>query len=357
MPKKRESNEGDQKTVSLKALAAYLQLSPATISLVINKSPRAQSIPKATQERILEAAQKLNYKPNFFARSLRSRRTFTVGVLVPEAREGYSTMVIRGIENYLLDAGYFFFMASHHRHPDLVDQYPRMLMERSVEGIIIIDTLLEREIPVPVVTVSGHQKIPGVTNVVLDHQRAADLALRHLYELGHRDIAFMKGQSFSSDSAVRWDAICRAARSLKLEMPPELCVELLEDTVSPELGIPVMDEVLKRGHPFSAVFAYNDLSAIGATYSLREAGLRVPEDVSVVGFDDIPLAAFQNPSLTTVRQPLEKMGAVAARTLLDRIQGNTELPDEILVEPELAVRKSTGPVNANPRRAARKTSA
>src|SRR5579883_922269 len=355
MAKKRESNETEQKTVSLKALAAHLQLSPATISLVINKSPRAQSIPKATQERIFEAARKLNYKPNFFARSLRSRRTFTVGVLVPEAREGYSTMVIRGIENYLLDAGYFYFMASHHRRPDLVDQYPRMLMERSVEGFIVIDTQLEQDVPLPIVTVSGHQKMSGVTNIVLDHQRAADLALRHLYELGHRDIAFMKGQSFSSDTEVRWDAICRAARALKLDMPPELCVELLEDTISPELGIPVMDEVLKRGHPFTAVFAYNDLSAIGAIHSLREAGLRVPEDVSVIGFDDIPLAAFQNPSLTTVRQPLEEMGAAAARTLVDRTQGTIDLPDEIRVEPELAVRKSTGPAPAASSRTARKS--
>jgi DNA-binding LacI/PurR family transcriptional regulator len=347
MPKKRESDEGEQKSVSLKSLAAHLQLSPATISLVINKSPRAQSIPKTTQDRIFEAARKLNYKPNFFARSLRSKKTFTVGVLVPEAREGYSTMVIRGIENYLLDAGYFYFMASHHRRPDLIDQYPNMLMERSVEGFIIIDTVLNEKIGVPVVTVSGHQKLDGVTNVVLDHRRAAELALRHLVELGHKNIAFMKGQSFSSDTEVRWDSICRAAGELKLNMPPELCVELLEDTVSPQLGIPVVDQLLKRGHPFTALFAFNDTSAIGAIHSLREAGLRVPEDVSVVGFDDIPLAAFQNPALTTVRQPLEQMGATAARALLDRIQGATEFPDEILVEPELAVRKSTGPVKGS----------
>jgi DNA-binding LacI/PurR family transcriptional regulator len=341
MPKKRELNESEQKSVSLKSLAAYLQLSPATISLVINKSPRAKSIPKATQDRIFEAARKLNYKPNFFARSLRSKKTLTVGVLVPEAREGYSTMVIRGIENYLLDAGYFYFMASHHRRPDLVDQYPRLLMERSVEGFIVIDTQLNEKIGVPVVTVSGHQKLDGVTNVVLNHRRAAELALRHLVELGHKDIAFVKGQSFSSDTEVRWDSICRAACELKLNMPPELCVELLEDTVSPQLGIPVIDQLLKRGHPFTALFAFNDTSAIGAIHSLREAGLRVPEDVSVVGFDDIPLAAFQNPALTTVRQPLEEMGATAARALLERIQGANEFPDEILVEPELAVRKST----------------
>ena len=212
-----------------------------------------------------------------------------------------------------------------------------------MEGFIMIDTVLNEKIGVPVVTVSGHQKLDGVTNVVLDHRRAAELALRHLVELGHKNIAFMKGQSFSSDTEARWDSICRAARELKVNMPPELCVELMEDTVSPQLGIPVVDQLLKRGHPFTALFAFNDTSAIGAIHSLREAGLRVPEDVSVVGFDDIPLAAFQNPALTTVRQPLEEMGAAAARALLDRIQGATEFPAEILVEPELAVRKSTGP--------------
>jgi LacI family transcriptional regulator len=117
------------------------------------------------------------------------------------------------------------------------------------------------------------------------------------------------------------------------------------DTFSPLVAYPVMQEFLQKKKEFTAVFAYNDFSAIGAIRSLREAGLKIPEDVSVVGFDDVNSAAFQNPSLTTIRQPLQKMAEIAAQTLLDRLNGK-EVPKEILVEPELIVRESTGPNRA-----------
>jgi DNA-binding LacI/PurR family transcriptional regulator len=328
--------------VSLKFLADYLGLSPATLSLVMNRSAVADSIPKATQDQIFAAADKFNYRPNFMARSLRTQRSFTIGVLVPEVSEGYATLVMSGIEEHLLREGYFYFVASHHHRPDLIDEYPKLLLARSVEGLIAVDTPWHHDLSIPVVTVSGHNEVNNVTNILLDHRLAAELALEHLFKLGHRRIAFIKGQEFSSDTEARWDAIVQAAGRLGLTIHARLTTQLQGEVPSPDLGYKVTRRLLAKQEPFSAIFAFNDISAIGAIRALREMGLRVPEDVSVVGFDDIQSAAFQNPGLTTVRQPLRKMGKIAAETVLRRItRDGMDHPKEITVEPELVVREST----------------
>lgn len=334
------------KRVSLKFLADRLGLSPATVSLVMNRSPVADSIPQETKDRIFAAAQKHKYRPNFVARSLRTQRSFMIGVLVPEVSEGYAAMVMSGIEDHLLREGYFYFVASHRHRQDLIDEYPMLLLARSVDGLIAVDTpWVHDDLAVPVVTISGHNEVKGVTNILLDHERAAELALEYLVKQGHRRVAFIKGQAFSSDTETRWNAIVTTAARLKLPVLPELTAQLRGDVPTPDLGYHVTQKLLAKREPFTALFSFNDISAIGAIRALREAGLRVPEDVSVVGFDDIPGAAYQNPGLTTVRQPLRKMGVIAAEHLLQRIArpSTDSFPKLITVEPELIVRDSTGP--------------
>ncbi len=335
--------------VSLKFLAEHLGLSPATVSLVINRSPAARSIPPRTQERIREAARELNYRPNFMARSLRAQRSFTIGVVVPEISEGYAALVMSGIEDHLLEEGYFYFVVSHRHRPDLIEEYPHLLQQRAVEGLIAVDTPCQKGVLIPVVAVSGHREVEGVTNIALDHALGAKLAIHHLAELGHRNIAFIKGQEFSSDTKVRWEAELRAAQELGLEINERLVAQLEGESPSPELGYEVTRRLLAKSEAFTALFAFNDISAIGAIRALREAGKRVPEDVSVVGFDDIQSAAFQNPGLTTVRQPLWEMGVIAAKTLLRRINAPTKTPypKTITVEPELIVRASTAPASTH----------
>jgi len=330
------------KPVSLKELAEHLGLSPATVSLVMNRSSVADSIPQETKDRIQAAAKKFKYRPNFFARSLRARRSFTIGVIVPEVSDGYSASVMSGVEDYLLNQGYFYFVASHRHRADLIDEYPRLFVERSVDGIIAVDTPWTVPLAIPVVTVSGHNQVKGVTNVVLDHARAAQVALKHLSELGHRSIAFIKGQEFSSDTEIRWSSIENTANDLGLAITSSLVAQLQGDSPSPEPGYEATKKLLASNKPFTALFAFNDMSAMGAIRALREAKLRVPDDVSVVGFDDIQSAAYQNPALTTVRQPLREMGRIAAETLLVRIQGRSGAQrGEIMVEPELIVRGTT----------------
>lgn len=339
--------------ISLKTLGEYLNLSPATISLVLNNAPGVRSIPQETRDRVVEAAAKFDYRPSFYARSLRKRQSFSVGVLVPELSDSYATQVLAGVEEFLIEEGYFYLTASHRRKPDLIEEYPRLLMERSVEGFIVIDTILEKSLPLPVVVVAGHRKIDGVTNVVLDQKRAAELALRHLYQLGHRKIAFMRGGSHSSDADDRWTCLMAVARDLKLVIAPENSVQLELRVSTPELGFAPANELIARGGEFTALVAFNDISAIGAIRAFMNHGLRVPEDISVVGFDDIQGAAFHNPSLTTIRQPLQQMGTVAARILLQRIRGQATFPDVVPIHPELVIRESTCP--PNPKRARRRS--
>jgi DNA-binding LacI/PurR family transcriptional regulator len=327
----------------LKGLANYLQLSSATVSMVINNAPGAKSIPQRTQERVKAAARELNYSPNFMARSLRQKRSFAVGVIVPEISEGYETLVMSGIEDYLLSKGYFYYVVSHRHRKDLIEEYPRLLHRRGVEGLIAVDTECPVNEQVPVVAVSGHRVLPRVTNIELDHNLAATLAIEHLCRLGHRNIAFIKGQVFSSDTELRFNAIRSSIHSLGLSLNPQLVAQLEGESSSPELGFRAMQKILATKQPFTALFAFNDVSAIGAMRALAESGLRIPRDVSVVGFDDIQSATFQNPALTTVRQPLREMGIIAAKTLLSAINSPTaaQQPKSIMVKPELIVRDST----------------
>jgi len=330
-------------SVSLKSLAEHLGLSQAAVSLVINRAPGAKSIPQRTQELIRKAARELNYRPNHLARSLRQQRSYTIGVVVPEISEGYAALVMSGIEDHLLQEGYFYFVVSHRHRDELIEEYPLLLQQRAVEGLIAVDTAITGAAEVPLVAVSGHREVPGVTNIVLDHARAAALAMEHLTKLGHRQMAFIKGQAFSSDTAIRWESVRTAAEALGVTIKDGLVGQLEGESSSPELGYHVTKKLIASGEPFTALFAFNDISAIGAIQALREAGRQIPQDVSVVGFDDIQSAAFQNPALTTVRQPLREMGMLAAETLLRRIAAPPEAPypKEIVVQPELICRAST----------------
>ena len=334
----------DNRPPNLKQLAEYLHLSQTTVSLVLNNSPAGRSIPQHTRDRVFEAARKLHYRPNYFARSLRNSRSLSVGVIVPDLSDGYFPVVMNAIEAHLLKSHYFYVTASHYRRPELVEEYARRLMERAVDGLLLLDTPAQIHVPVPAVAVSSHNPAPGVTNVVLDHDRAARLALEHLLGLGHERIAFMRGATGITDAKYRWKSIVEVAQEMGIAVDTGLCMQLQEATQTPEAGYELMRELLRVRRDFTAVFCFNDISAIGAVRAMTDAGLHVPEDISVVGFDDIITAAFSQPSLTTVRQPLRQMGTTAAEVLLDRIaDSEKEWPTEIVMEPELIVRESTGP--------------
>jgi LacI family transcriptional regulator len=340
--------------VNLRMLADHLGLSQTTVSLVLNNSPSARSIPQETRDRVVEAANRLDYRPNYFARSLRQKRSMTVAVVAPDLSEGYFTRVMNGVVEELIHAHYFFFTACHYWNKDLLKRYPRMLVERAVDGFLLLDTTLEESaVPVPQVAISSHSATPMVTNIVLDHYTAAKLALQHLYNLGHRRIAFMRGPKAIPDSEYRWMGIQKVAEELGLGTDPSLTVHLDSSgwplktghhPMDPQIAYAPTRALLERIPGVTALFCFNDTAAMGAIRAIKDAGLDVPGDISIVGFDDITSAAFTTPSLTTVRQPLAEMGKRGAKVLLERIADKKKVfPSEIVVEPELIVRESTGP--------------
>jgi DNA-binding LacI/PurR family transcriptional regulator len=339
--KKATDNNG---RVTLRTLATHLGLSLTTVSVVVSDSPAAQAIPPATRKRILAAASELHYRPNYFARSLRKQSSMSVGVMVAEMSEGYFTLVMNGVEEYLVAAKYSYLLAAHYWKPELMEEYPKMLLERSVDGLLLVNTPTPARVHVPIVSISGHQSLSGVTNIQLNHKLAAHLALKHLAELGHRRVAFMKGQDETVDSDPRWEEIMEAARTHHMELHPELLIRLTENSWSPALGYGPVKALLSRTKDFTALFAFNDIAAFGAIRALHEAGLRVPHDVSVIGFDDVLSAPYGIPSLTTIRQPLRDMGKMGAECLLHRINHpKASYSRQVIVQPELVVRESTGP--------------
>jgi LacI family transcriptional regulator len=341
-------------------LAEHLELSQTTVSLVLNDSPSAKSIPQETRNRVTEAAKRLNYRPNYFARSLRQSRSMSVGVLAPDLSEGYFTRVMSGVVEELTAAHYFYFTACHDWKRELIEKYPRMLVERAVDGFLLLNTPADHiAVPVPVVAISAHTVTENVTNIILDHHQAVQQALGHLHELGHRRVAVLRGPRAIPDSEFRWESCLEVAREIDLKLDPSLVVRIDAAAwsiktgyhpMAPEIGYKPMQALLEKTRDFTAVFCFNDIAAIGAIRALKEAGLRVPEDVSVVGFDDILSAAYATPSLTTVRQPLTEMGKRGAQILLERI-GNRdkEYPTEVVMSPELVVRESTCPAPARRR--------
>jgi len=331
-------------------VANKVGLTPGTVSAVLNDTPACRSVPGQTKQRILTAARELNYKPDFWARALRLRRTHTIGVIAAEIGDPYGSVIISGIERHLRQKEFSFLTTIHRHEAGLLQSQSRLLVERGVEGLITIDTSIDEPLPVPTVAIAGHRSVEGVTNISINHRAAVFSALRHLADLGHREIAFMKGPDTSSDSRDRWNSIVQVASEVGICIQPELVVDLNDPegnaARTPEHGYPFAQELLRRNRRFTALFAYNDNSAIAAMRVFQDAGLRVPEDISVVGFDDIQPASYARPALTTVRQPLQQMGEMAARSVLERIEGDAGYVPEIAIEPQLIVRKSTAHAHA-----------
>jgi DNA-binding LacI/PurR family transcriptional regulator len=333
------------KPVSLRDLAAYLGLSRTTVSLVLNNSPVAQALTPETRERVLKAATELHYKANYFARMLNNKRSQMVGVLSPDFGEGYDSSILTAIERVLIDRNYLYFVSSHHWDKALIQQRLQVFAERGAEGVILINTPVPAESVLPLVSIGSWEFDFPLTRIMVDNAYGIRLALEHLHGLGHREIAFLRGHAQSSDAEARWAACVEIADKLHLRIDKANVVQLkrIGDGLNAiREGYLACQQLLKTSQGFTAVLAFNDLSAIGAMNALREAGKRIPEDVSVIGFDDIQAATIIQPALTTIRQPMTRMGVVAASEILARIENPNLEPRNIVLKPELVIRQSSG---------------
>ena len=336
------------KPVNLKVLSEHLGLSATTVSLVLNNSPVAKGIPEKTKERVITAARELNYKANYFARSLSKKRSYLVGIVTPDLSEGYDAGVLAGIERLLMERNYVYFISNHFLSETLVQRTLQTMVERGAEGLILVNTPIVSHPEVPTLAIGSLQSIKGLPLIRTDNAQGVHLALEHLVTLGHRRIAFFKGHKGSADTEERWKGVQRVAAELGVKIDPKLAIQLKRADTSSSLGIQegyiAAQALLSTQLEFTALFAFNDMSAIGASNAFRDAGLRLPEDVSVVGFDDIQVASVVYPPLTTVRQPLREMGELAARNIVDQIEGKRRLKMKTTLSLELVVRKSTARV-------------
>jgi len=341
------TNQPATKRTSLKDLAAHLGLSQTTVSFVLNNAPLAKNLTAETRQRVLEAARQFNYRPSYFALNLNKSGSDSVGVLVPEHSEGFFTVVMGGAERYLLSKHFVYFTACHYWKPKLIEEYAQLLIKRGAEGLLLLNTNADFDSIVPVVTVAGRKEKECVTNVVIDHMAAARMAIQHLYENGHRKIAYMKGHRHVIDTDSRWETVMQIAREFGVQPTPERIIQMRTSAWSPEVGYAPAKQLTQATRDFTALICFNDTAAIGAIRALHEQGLRVPHDVSVIGFDDIVGAKFHVPSLTTIRQPLAMMGRLASKILLDRIANpRKKYAPTIMVKPKLIVRESTARAKA-----------
>jgi LacI family transcriptional regulator len=343
--------------VTIRDVAERSGFSSATVSIVLNNAPLARYIPDTTKERIQKSAQHLGYRPNLFARSLRGRRSHTVGVMVFDMTDPYCTLVLRGIENTLYQSSFLPILTDVHNERSRFERYLEMLLDRRIEGLVVLANWLFVDINVladleknniPTATVGRELKNDKISSVIVDNAAGAYAALEHLHSLGHRKIAFIRGPRRLSDTEPRWRGVRALARERDLEIDLRLVVDLPEsgDPLSSfEQGYKLTEELLRSRRPFSALMAFDDMSAFGAIRALSKAGVRVPDQCSVIGFDDVSPAAIYSPSLTTVRQPMESMGTAAATLVLDAINAGLEKkPTQTIhrrIVPELIVREST----------------
>ena len=353
MGSSRQKNE----MITIRDVARESGFSSTTVSIVLNNAPLARYIPPATKKRIERAAKRLGYRPNLFARSLRSKRSHTVGVMVFDMTDPYCTLILRGIENTLYQSSYLPILTDVHNERARFERYLEMLLDRRVEALIIvanwlfvdIDVLADLEkSSIPTAMIGRELQTDTVSSVIVDNEMGAYTALEHLYSLGHRQIAFIRGPKTLADSAPRWKGIRSFAKSKGLELDPDLVLDLPEsrDPISSfEAGYKLTEELLKRKLHFTALMAFDDMTAFGAIRALVRAGVRVPEQCSVIGFDDIAASSLYTPPLTTIRQPMEAMGAMAVNVVVEGINAVQEKRELSAVHrkiaPELAVREST----------------
>lgn len=343
--------------VTIRDIARDSGFSVSAVSLVLNNAPLAKYIPEQTKKRIQGVAQKLGYSPNQLARALRSQRTTTVGLMVFDIKDPFCTPILRGIERALYQLSHLSILTDAHNDRARFERYLELLLERRVEGMIVIANWLVVDINllaelerqrVPTIVIGRELKTDAVGSVVVDNEAGGRIAMEHLCKLGHRRIAFIRGPKILGDTPLRWKGVKSVARSTGFAVDPKLVVDLpnaFDPNYGFEIGAKLTEELLRRKRPFTALMAFDDITALGALHALTKAGIKVPDQCSLIGFDDVAPAAYSIPPLTTVRQPLEVMGETAADIIAGAMNAVAEKrefePVHIRLLPELVLRRST----------------
>jgi DNA-binding LacI/PurR family transcriptional regulator len=334
--------------VSIKDIARAAKVSHPTVSRALSDSPLVNG---ETAKRIRQIAASLGYRPSAIARSLATKKTKTIGVVVTSIADPFIADVISGVEEAANDHGYSVFLANSNANPDREVKVVHSFHERRVDGILVTASRvgalyvpLLSQLKVPIVLINNQhpdETDEFIYSVTIDNIKASTEVMRHLIGLGHKRIAYIGDRGGFQSDIERLAGYRQALASAEYPFLPELVVH---GDGKPEGGAEAMERLLALPGPPSAVFCYNDMSALGALRVLNRCGIKVPEDISVVGFDDLAIASYTSPLLTTVSQPKQQMGRMAMEILI-KLLSHVDTKTNIKVEGELIVRESTAPPN------------
>jgi LacI family transcriptional regulator len=336
-PKKRRG-------VTIKDVARASGVSSATVSRVLSGY---EFVRETTRNRVMEAVEDLGYVANLQARSLAGGHSQVIGLLVPNLDNGYVGTIMQGIDRELARVNYDVVLYTSHRHPGKESFYVDVIANGLTEGLLLVvplvpTTYLEalRERHFPYVLIDQGDAKENSSVVEATNWQGAYEATRYLSQLGHTRIAFLTGSLAVRSAIDRFQGYKAALVDCDLPFREEL---VIEGDFQQQTGFETTKRLLQSvKSPPTAIFASNDLSAFGAMDAAREYGLRVPDDISIIGFDDVPQASFVYPKLTTVRQPLEQMGQVAVKMLLEQIEDQSRPPQRVALATQLVIRDSCG---------------
>jgi LacI family transcriptional regulator len=337
----------DGRRVALRDVAAAANVHPSTASRALNSHTQARVNP-ATVERVLEAARRVGYEPNSLARGLRTSRTYTIGMLIPDLTNPLFPPIVKGIEDRLSQEGYTLVLANTNYDMEREAAIARAMVARQVDGLILATA--RRDYPLVHDLLAGGRKVvlvnrsmehAPVASVTGDEHLGIGLAVSHLASLGHREIAYVGGDAEASTGLGRYQAFLARLQEEGLSLDPDLVAHA--DRFHEEPGAAAFAALLDRGKRFTAVVAANDRLALGCYDVLCERGLRIPEDVSVTGYNDMLFADRFSPPLTTVRIPHYQIGVKAAQLLLEALEDHESPAMTVRLTPSLVVRASTAP--------------
>jgi LacI family transcriptional regulator len=334
--------------VTLKDVANKVGVHSSTVSRVLNPKTRSM-VTEEIADKILSVVKDMGYRPNAFAQSLKTNKSFTVGVMVPDLTNPAFAPIIKGIDDMLEAHGYSVIVASTYNLPEKQQSTVEKFRERHVDGLIIAtakrkDSLIDdcRQEGTPFVQAVRASVDADVSSVVSDEIIGGNMVVSHLAQLGHKRIAYVAGPQFLSTGYERYRGFLQGMKNAGLEADKDLVVFCEEFTG--EEGRNATSKLLALRKKFTAIYAGNDLLALGVYDELEADGIKCGQDISVVGFDDMPFADKFNPPLTTVHTPLVNVGGEAARILLEKIADSSIPARTIKLKPDLIVRSSTGRV-------------
>ena len=331
--------------ITLKDIATKAGVHSSTVSRVINPKTR-DMVTKKVADKILSLIKKYNYRPNTFAQSLKTNRSFTIGIIVPDLTNPAFSTIIKGAENMLETHGFSVMISNTYNSSEKQLSTYEKFMDRHVDGLIIASSKIEdpfikkcKQDEIPFVQAVRASSDKGVSSVVSDEVSGGIMVISHLKTLGHNQIAYISGPQFISTGKERYQGFIQGMKLAEIKINNRLVIFC--NSFSEEEGRNAAKKLLATKTNFTAIFTGNDIMALGVYSELKKHRIKCGKDISVVGFDDMPFADKFNPPLTTVHTPLIDVGKEAARLLLDKIENSGIKASKIKLEPDLIIRAST----------------